>query len=334
MRRPAPLSTTAIGSLPHTQTELALQLVLRLDVPAAPQLPAIDRAELMIPQALEGLPGASFDESGVAVIDRKAWSEGRHALEDRLIAALAGDAEPFAPSGTSYRAFRPFLGEVEERKLPFAKAQLAGPLTVRWASRLDDGAPVGALPELEAQIFKLILARSTAMARALRERGTQPIFFLDEPGLYAYDRRKPLHVVQLQELRVLVMALQKEGALVGLHSCSNTDWAAIFDLGVDLVSVDAGLSLGAVVATGAALDRFVARGGQLVLGVLPTNAAVDYDVAERVAHAAALLGDRLRPVLRSSLVAPACGLAMRTVHEADRIHADLLEAQRLLRSLV
>jgi len=329
-----PLATTSIGSLPHTQLELAVQLALRLDVPAAPQLPAFDRAELMIPQALEGLPGARWEEGGVAVIDPAAWRAGAQAFGDRLAAGLAGRDEPFLPSPTSWRALRPFLWEVEERRLPFAKVQLAGPLTVRWTARLADGAPVEQEPELERQLFQLVFVRALALARAVKERGATPIVFLDEPALYAWDRRRALHVVQLQELRMLVLALQKEGALVGLHSCSNTDWASVLELGLDLVGVDAGLSLGAVVGTGAPFQRFLARGGRLVLGLLPTNTTVDYVVQERVSATLERLGDQVRPVLRQSLLSPACGLAMRTVFEADRLHEDLTICKRLLAPLV
>ena len=57
-----PLATSSIGSLPHTQLELALQQALLLDIPAAPQLPGRDPGEYMVPQALEGLPGLRFDD--------------------------------------------------------------------------------------------------------------------------------------------------------------------------------------------------------------------------------------------------------------------------------
>jgi hypothetical protein len=50
------LPTTGIGSLPYAQLEPAMQAALRLDIPYLPQLPRRDPAEMMIPQALEGLP--------------------------------------------------------------------------------------------------------------------------------------------------------------------------------------------------------------------------------------------------------------------------------------
>jgi len=48
-----PYATTAIGSLPHTQGELGLQLALQLDVPFLPEFPALNPGEFMMASALE-----------------------------------------------------------------------------------------------------------------------------------------------------------------------------------------------------------------------------------------------------------------------------------------
>ncbi|MFL5413102.1 MAG: hypothetical protein ACJ79D_17170, partial [Myxococcales bacterium] len=70
------LATSSIGSLPHTQLELALQQALLLDVPAAPQLPRRDPAEYMVPQALDGLPGLRTEPDGSAFLDASEWMRG------------------------------------------------------------------------------------------------------------------------------------------------------------------------------------------------------------------------------------------------------------------
>src|SRR5207302_10580735 len=70
-------ATTGIGSLPHTQQELALQMALQLDVPFCPQLPIGHASELMISSALDGLPGLSFDSEGVCTVDVDAWAAAR-----------------------------------------------------------------------------------------------------------------------------------------------------------------------------------------------------------------------------------------------------------------
>jgi hypothetical protein len=328
------LATSSIGSLPHTQLELALQQALLLDIPAAPQLPRRDAAEYMVPQALEGLHGLRADAEGNAELDLDDWRRGAATLDARLDRALERNdgIQRFFPSAGAWQALRPFLWEIEQRKLPFAKAQIAGPFTLRWALRTTRGEPLAAAPDgkaIERQIFRLVLARSLALARRLRETGTTPVVFLDEPGLYAFDRRDPQHLVSLQELRVVVLALRREGAIVGVHCCGNTEWGPLLGLGWDVVSIDARLSLEAVLAAGIAYERFVAAGGVLSLGIVPTDLSVSDDLDAVLRHAR----ERLRrETLARCLLTPACGLAMRTVPDAERIFSELRRAQQSLRA--
>jgi len=332
-----PLATTGIGSLPHTQLELALQQAFAVDIPFMPQLPSTNAAELMIPQALEGMPGLSYDETGESHIDAAGFQRGARDLSARLERAIAGqELSYFEPTPGSTRAWKPFLWDVHEKRRPFAKAQLTGPMTLRFVVRLEDGRPLSAAPEIEGAVQKLVLARGLAMVRAMRETGAHPIIFLDEPGLYAFDRKNPQHLVALAELRILLLALRKEGATVGIHCCSNTDWQALLGLELDVLSLDARLSLASVLAQRTAFDAFIAAGRRLAIGIVPTNLGAAYDVAELVAELRATLeqhlgAERSDAVLRTALLSPACGLALRSVPDAERTFAALDEARALLR---
>lgn len=331
--RPPALSTMAIGSLPHTQLELAMQQALTLDVPTLPQLPRANSAEFMVPEALEGLPGMTFDAEGRTSVDVARWREGAREFGERLDRALKGEGlEAFEPAGTFCRAWRPFLWEVEQRRIAFAKAQVAGPLTTAWATTTSDGGRVSDVPGLGVQIVRLVVARALAMTAALQAAGATPLVFFDEPGLYAFDKRRPSHVVELAELRLAIAALKKAGALVGVHCCGNTDWASVLALGADIVSADVRLSLAPLLATGRALDEYLAAGGWLGLGIVPTGEATRTDPAQLVDSALEAMGDRRRQILSRALLSPACGLALHTVPESQQVDADLREAQRLLRS--
>ncbi len=331
-------ATTGIGSLPHTQLEMGLQAALALDIPFLPQLPVGRPSEFMIPQALEGLPGLSWDEEGLCTVDLAAWEAGRAGLEARLEQALgSGALESFEPSLEGCRAWRPFLWEVESRKLAFVKAQMAGPFTVRSVARTSQGQSTLEVPGLDEGMFRLVLARSLAMVKALRRTGTTPLFFLDEPGLYAFSRTHPRHLLAMQELRLLVVALQREGALVGVHCCGNTDWASLLDAGLDMLSLDVRLSLDAVLEESGAFARFLDSGASLSLGIIPTDLASSYEVEELVEavevslEAALPPGLSFRSVASRVLLTPACGLAMRTVVDAERVLEQLKAAQRRLR---
>jgi hypothetical protein len=336
-----PCASTGIGSLPHTQMELGLQMALQVDVPYLPQLPTGNPAELMIPSSLERLPGMSFDAEGAVSVDLEEWEGRRAAFGLEIEAALQSEnLSIFEPSAEACRAWKPFLWEVENRKLAWAKIQLAGPATVRWVAKTSRGEPASSVPALDQQIFRLLLARSVAMVKAVRATGATPLLYLDEPGLYALDRRDPRHLVVLQELKILALALRREGALVGLHCCSNTDWGFIFDLGLDLVSLDVQLSLDAVLDQPRTVSKFLASGASLSLGIVPTNLASTFNVGELVDAVEVSLRAALPPslplteVLSRTLLTPACGLAMRTVADAELIFEQVHQAQRQLRQVV
>ena len=345
-RKPLPgLATTAIGSLPYTQLELAVQQAFLVDIPYLPQLPLRDPAEYMVPQALDGMPGLRFDKDGNAAVDIAEWRKGW--LDARLEKAIGkGEGlEAFEPRPAACAAWKPFVWEIEQRKSPFAKAHLAGPLTLRWALRSTEGKFLAELPDridLEAQILKLVFARSLAMVRRLREAGATPLLFLDEPGLVTFDKNNGQHLVALQELRVLILALQREGAYVGVHCCGNTDWAALLGLPWDLISLDARLSLGKLLEAKEAFAKFAAAGGALALGIVPTNvdpAANEgrpEDLEAAVNGLVVAIPARLEAaapgLLGRSLLTPACGLAMRSVIDAEDILARLRAAQRSLRA--
>jgi hypothetical protein len=329
-----PGAITGIGSLPHTQMEMGLQMALAVDVPYLPQLPSGNPHELMVPAALEGLPGLEVADDGSCLVDLATWEAGQRALATELEQALrSGEASRFLPTPASARALQPFLFEVRERKLAFAKAQLAGPATVRWSTPLSGGGMVADHPGLDGQIFRLLLVRALALVQALRAAGTTPLFYLDEPGLVALNTRDARHLAVLTELRLLVAALRREGALVGLHCCGNTRWAALLDLGLDLLSFDVRLSLDALLESPEALRAFLDGGGGLSLGIVPTNLGEEADPVELVRAAetsfAAAMPEQTG-ALRTVLLTPACGLGLRSVSDAEQIFASVRTARSAL----
>ena len=332
--------TTGIGSLPHTQLEMAMQMGFQVDVPYLPQLPIANPGEFMIPAALERLPGLRGDAEGGITIDSGEWAAKRSAFGEEVEAALAsGDLRAFEPTPASARAWNPFLFEVEHRHLMLAKVQLAGPATVRWYAKTSAGEVASDVPELDRQIFRLLLARCLAMVKAVRRAGATPLLYLDEPGMYALDRGDPRHLLVLQEMRLMVVALQNEGALVGIHCCSDTDWSALLDLGVNLISADVRLSLDALLDSGPALSRFIDAGGVLSLGIIPTDLSASYRSDELVdavdtSLRATFKDERTyREIASRSLLTPACGLAMRQVADAEHVFEELRMAQRRFRAL-
>jgi hypothetical protein len=330
------LTTTGIGSLPHRSVTEAMHQAFRVDVPYLPELPMRDPREFMLAHATEGIPGIVSDREGMVALDLDEWKKGRGAFDDKLHAAIEGNQlELFLPSHTHQAALDPFMNAVARENKRVAKVQLAGPLTVQWSLTTTSGEvpPAAAL----THVSRTILARSLARAKAVGSAGAKPIVFFDEPGLYAFSRTQPRHLLMMQELRINVMALKKHGAAVGLHCCSEADWVTLMGLGLDVLAIDAKLSLRSLLKAGETLVTFVSMGGRLALGVIPTNQgeqATVPDLLNGMSDQLAVLeqyfptrASIFEHILSRSLLTPACGLAFKTEGEAEHI-IDQLDAFR------
>lgn len=348
-------TTTGIGSLPFVDVARALDAAFEVDLPYVPQLPLRDPREFMLGQALEGLPGLVVDDQGGVVLDEPTWAAGAAAYGARLEAALAAlervppdapvpaDAAAFLPSADAQACFAPFVARVAAGGVPRVKAQLAGPMTLEWTLRT----PEGARPPLEArtQLLRTVLVRARVMIQALRAAGAEVTFFLDEPGLYVYARTRPEHVAMLEGLRVVVSALRRAGARVGLHCCSDADWGTFLDLGFDVLAFDVGLSLRSIVKAGDALVRHAQGGGRLALGLVPTtgrDARVDpralvdglFAGVRAIEHHFPARAAALQHVLARGWITPACGLAFLDEADAARVPGELRAVQRELAARV
>lgn len=338
-------STTMIGSLPHHNIDAALAYAFQVDIPFLPQIPMRNPWEFMIAQALEGLPGLTVEKDGAVTLNLDVWVGRARAFNDRLLNAFSAMAartdafESFEPTAATSSSWQPFLWELVERGHKTAKIQIAGPLTAQWALRLSDGSNVLKHNDLATQIYRLVLARALAMTRRLQQSGIQPILYLDEPGLYGVTTTDPHHLLALQELKFLASALRKEGVVVGLHCCSNTDWNAVLGLNLDVLSIDTHLSLEHLLAQASAgLERFLNEGGRLSLGVVPTThdggrpsaEAFFADLLESFAKHWGAKQELVRKTIREAFYTPACGLALHSTTDAEAVLAALLEFRKLI----
>ena len=126
--------------------------------------------------------------------------------------------------------------------------------------------------------------------------------------------------------------MRKTGALVGIHCCGDAGWERILPLGFDVLSIDAGISLRSVLARREELAAFERAGGLLALGVVPTDRAASTPEPEAlVAQLRSALAAAGRETLATrALLTPACGLALRTVTEAEEVFAGLSRVRGLL----
>lgn len=346
----ASAATTMIGSLPHHNVDAALAMSFQVDIPFLPQIPIRNPWEFMIAQALEGMPGLLVEKDGSTSLDLDVWTGRTHAFNERLLAAFAAmgarrDAfAAFEPSSATSSGWQPFLWELRERRTKIAKLQIAGPLTAQWVLRLKDGSSASKHSDVASQIYRLVLAHALAMCRRLQDEGIEPILYFDEPGLYAFTPGDPLHALATQELKLVVRALRNEGVTVGLHCCSNTHWATVLGLDLNLISIDTSLSLESLLADAELLESYLLNGGRLSLGVIPTSRVYESagvsnpnEVFKRILGVLerSPLGKNpalVRQTLAQAIYTPTCGLALNSPEEAEAVLSALQDFSIFCRS--
>ncbi len=143
---------TGIGSLPFRTADKARALLARFELPFLPELPNLERDDLMLRRPFAGL--------------------------------LEGDDEPRIRAGVDLEApvvLGPGVALLEATSASTVKVQLAGPRVLREWVRDARGRPLGETAEGKA----LVARRFELYLRALLRRfsGRKVIVFLDEPGL-------------------------------------------------------------------------------------------------------------------------------------------------------
>jgi len=317
---------TGVGSLPHTDVAAAVDAVLAgcPGLPFWPQLPKRARAEGMTEQAAAGLPGLRIEEGRLRLVQDDAFFLG---VEQLFAAYEAGDASLAAMTPESAAALEPFIRAVAGRAGE-AKGQIAGPITVGMAILGEDGNPILYDDVLCDVLTKFLHLRVRWQAERLASAGAAPVVFVDEPFLASYGT--PFFGWSVEQIRQALEAVASGAETVGSHCCSNTDWTILLGCPrVSIVSFDAFEFADNFLVFRDALAAFLARGGTIAWGIVPTSPEALAGETLQTLRARLLgqvakveaLGLAREQVLRQSLLTPSCGLGTRDLATAERATA-------------
>jgi len=337
---PAPLpfgSTTAIGSLPHTDAKEAVRFIREsgCDIPFWPQLPKRDFREGMVPQYAPRLPGFTVDEEAKRCRVRRG-----EATPEKLAAFYEKALEPGSdfPLDEEFAAgFFAFVraSGAEADRPAFVKGQVTGPLTFLLGLNLEDGRSVHTDEELRQAAVMLLAKNAAWQARALRPLAREGVvIFIDEPIYSALGTAAYLSI-KAEDVRAtvneLARAAHEEGALVGLHCCGSADWPTVLSTEIDVLSFDAWNYTDGFAVHARAVGEFLARGGMIAPGVVPTNledidsadAAAVEAKAEHVVDALSSRGIDRNQVLARAILTPSCGCGTLSFDQTAKVF-DLL----------
>ncbi|MGB5157982.1 hypothetical protein [Desulfobacterium sp. N47] len=316
-----------IGSLPVDDHRTAINIVLEHtpEIPLWVQLPC-HKNEGMISQFLPGLPGLTEEDDKIFIN-----TSGRH-FDDNLvefyeeyISVIEGkkefDDSRFALSPDVAKGFFVFIEKIMGLSVkPVAvKGQITGPLTLATSVKDQDGKAVYYNEDMRDAVVKLVAMKARWQVRQLAKLGVPVIIFFDEPS-FAGLGSSAFIGISMQEiegfLEEVIDAVHQEGALAGIHVCSNADWSVLFESSVDIISFDAYSYFDKFILYSDLLKDYINSGRLIAWGIVPTSQAEDIEKASAESLAEnwknkvgklESLGFKLSDILAQSFITPSCG---------------------------
>jgi len=351
--------TTGIGSLPHKDTEEALDLIFKYTpkVPFWPQLPRRDVREGMVAQFCEGLPCIKVDNKGVVFNPEKRDEELLKFYEH----LEAEDLDYFRISedfALGLHRFYQRLDRSDLKDVEYIKCQVTGPFTTAASIKDENGRALLHDYDFMQAILKTVAMKAAWQIKLFKKFKKKMIVFIDEPYLGSFgsayvpiNREEVVNslaesgedfkeVVEryIQDLVKDSEFIDENPVLLGVHCCGNTDWSIFTEIPkIDVISFDAFNFLERILLYAQNLIGFFERGGILAWGIVPTGdfgPEINARALMKKLHNGfkLLINKGLEPeVLKKRLIlTPSCGLGTLNYDKAEPIFRCLDELSSIL----
>ena len=277
------LKPIAIGSLPHTNSDKAMDIVRKnfAQIPFFPQLKNANKNEDMIIQVLEGFPTFFANKVSDFLINSESeefyedleefFSDYEEITENPLSEKL----EKYAISKNFSSTFEKFIEFVKQEKPLYAKAQIVGPYTLATSLTDTNGKAIVFDETLRDIVVKLLSLKVIWLIQQIKNAnsGTVPIIFADEPtisqmGTSAYMTVSDTEVCEM--LKQISEIVKKYGGISAIHCCGKCDWSVPIKAGFNIINPDAYSFAQHFSLYSNDINRFLQNGGKIVWGLVPT----------------------------------------------------------------
>jgi len=314
---------TGIGSIPHMRYRKIIDnIVNEFDIPYWPQLFNRGFVENMYVQFSEKMPGISldFDEEKIFFNTEKDFD-----FEKFYEKVINEDINYFKISKKYVKGFYDFLEK--DHNSDYIKGQITGPISFGLSILDQDRKPILYNQEFFESVILNLSMKSRWQARKLKEISDNVIMFFDEPYMSSYGSS----YISLEEetvvgsLTEIIENVRKEGVLVGIHCCGNTDWGLIMSLGADIVSFDAYNFSDRLSLYTYEINEFL-KNGSLAWGIVPTSHDIINEDEETLVNKLEHKIDHLSSkgidqdlILEKAIITPSCGAGSLYKKAADKV---------------
>ncbi len=259
------LLTTAMGVMPHTDVDKALNIALSLDIPYWPQLPNYSYYEDMYVQASENFPGIILD------LERRTVKFSTEKFYEELDNAMSNwENDDFFDVSEKYSVvYHKFLS-LDLSKYIAIRGQMEGPISFGFYVKDENDRPILFNDEIRPFMFEFMAKRVNVQLKRLKEKNKNAFMFIDEPGLqFLFSALSGYSdVFAKQDIENLFAMIERPR---GIHLCGNPDWDFLFGFDMDIASIDIHTNQKVIPLYGNSIKNYIERGGIIVWGVVPTN---------------------------------------------------------------
>jgi hypothetical protein len=331
------LAATGIGSVPFTDNHVAIRLILEnlREIPYWPQMAQKGFQEDMVSQGAGGLPLIIRDMEQRLVRVTEAVDRDT-ALTQFYEAVLQEELETFSltpEEATGFYSLMEALKPLPTESPAFVKGQVVGPVTFATIVKGLDGKAILFDQELIQAVTHGLALKAAWQVAKIRESGRQAVIFFDEPSLTGFGSA----FMQISREEVInlitgaITAAREPGeAFFGVHCCGNTDWSVLLETPIDILSFDSYEFFDNLKLYDKPLKKFLARGGYLAWGLVPTSPTAPTETEEALwVKFTAQVEELVRVgldksyLLSQSLLTPACGLGYLASEKAREALATL-----------
>lgn len=316
---------TGIGSFPFTDVDEAIDLIFSTcrEIPFWPQLPRRSSVENMFTTFLENVPSVRVDpEKNTFLIDTDSIEGIETFYEDYASDNIDSLKITDAVAPGLYR-FLERLKEIEDG-IKYIKCQLTGPISMGLGLKDKEGKSILYNSAFYDIIKKALHMKARWMINTIKKiyPGKEVIIFFDEPYMVSFGSA---YVSISREEAISILDEVTEGlpARRGVHVCGNTDWSVLFNSTVDIINYDAYGYLDTIFYFKEELARFLARGGWIAPGVVPSTEQIRTATPEEIRKLCLDVRHKLTEVSNKTdgdnlLFTTSCGVGSLTEEEARR----------------
>ena len=328
-----------IGSFPVADHHEAAALVMTAtpQIPVWAQLP-VHPAEGMVPQFAPGMPGLrQMDDHQFVDLGGDDFETELAAFYEDYLAVAEGSAplpgSRFALGKQMAGGFYTLQEKITGTTPTAIKGQVTGPITFGLGLKDQQGRAIFYDPNVRDAAVKLLSMKAVYQIKTFEATACPVIVFLDEPALAGYGSSEMISIsadeiaASLDEIN---HAIHSAGGLAGIHVCANTDWGLILNTSVDIVNFDTYSYFDRFLLYGTQVRQFIARGGIIAWGLIPTGSAEALAAAsvdslvqlwDKQCDDLVALGVEREQLRTQSLISPSCGVGSLTLEQANKVLA-------------